>query len=89
MVLSAGKADEGDSQELFKDFTEPDMNKTGYLIPLACGHNGQFNINEKTIYEIHLANAGFIQEQNSTGVHEGSQSRSSPAFTDTDYQPQN
>lgn len=26
---------------LFKDFTEPDLLKTGYLIPLTCGHNGQ------------------------------------------------
>ncbi len=43
---------------------EPDLNKTGYLIPLVCGHNGQLSINEKTIYEIHLTNAGFIQEQN-------------------------
>jgi hypothetical protein len=47
---------------LFKDFTEPDLMKTGYLIPLNCGHNGQFSVNEKTIYEIHLTNAGFIQE---------------------------
>jgi len=39
---------------LFKDFTEPDLMKTGYLIPLKCGHNGQLSVNEKTIYEIHL-----------------------------------
>jgi len=45
---------------IFKDFTEPDLNKTGYLIPLSCGHNGQLGQNEKTIYEIHLTNAGFI-----------------------------
>lgn len=25
---------------MFKDFTEPDVIKTGYLIPLNCGHNG-------------------------------------------------
>lgn len=48
---------------LFKDFTEPDLMKTGYLIPLKCGHNGQLSVQEKTIYEIHLTNAGFIQEQ--------------------------
>ena len=47
---------------LFKDFTEPDLMKTGYLIPLKCGHNGQLSVNEKTIYEIHLTNAGFIHE---------------------------
>lgn len=48
---------------LFKDFTEPDLMKTGYLIPLKCGHNGQLSVNEKTIYEIHLTNAGFILEE--------------------------
>ena len=51
-----------DDNVIFKDFTEPDILKTGYLIPLSCGHNGQLNINEKTIYEIHLTNAGFIHE---------------------------
>jgi len=25
---------------IFKDFTEPDLIKTGYLIPVNCGHNG-------------------------------------------------
>jgi hypothetical protein len=45
---------------LFKDFTEPDLMKTGFLIPLKCGHNGQLTVNEKNIYEIHLTTAGFI-----------------------------
>jgi hypothetical protein len=54
--------DDFEKKALFKDFTEPDVYKTGYLIPLSCGHNGQMTINEKTIYEIHLTNAGFIQE---------------------------
>ena len=54
--------DDFERKALFKDFTEPDLLKTGYLIPLACGHNGQLSINEKTIYEIHLTNAGFIQD---------------------------
>ena len=44
----------------FKDFAEPNIIKTGYLIPLKCGHNGNLHINERTIYEIHLMNAGFI-----------------------------
>ena len=44
----------------FKDFSEPNIIKTGYLIPLKCGHNGNMSLNERTIYEIHLANAGFI-----------------------------
>ena len=29
-----------DDNVIFKDFTEPDLLKTGYLIPLSCGHNG-------------------------------------------------
>ena len=45
---------------LFQDFNSPDLLKTGYLIPLQCGHNGQLTVNERTIYEIHLTNAGFI-----------------------------
>ena len=44
----------------FKDFSEPDLLKTGYIIPLKCGHNGSLSLNERTIYEIHLTNAGFI-----------------------------
>ena len=28
------------TKTLFKDFSEPDMLKTGYLIPITCGHNG-------------------------------------------------
>ena len=32
--------DDFDRKAFFKDFTEPDLIKTGYLIPLACGHNG-------------------------------------------------
>ena len=54
--------DDFDKVALFKDFTEPDLMKTGYLIPLTTGHNGQFNIEEKTLYEVHLTAAGFIQD---------------------------
>jgi hypothetical protein len=57
-----------DDNVIFKDFTEPDLLKTGYLIPLSCGHNGQLNFNEKTIYEIHLTNAGFISMNQEAGV---------------------
>ena len=32
--------DEFEKKALFKDFTEPDLLKTGYLIPLRTGHNG-------------------------------------------------
>jgi len=28
------------TKTLFKDFSEPDVLKTGYLIPITCGHNG-------------------------------------------------
>jgi hypothetical protein len=37
--LSAFK-DDFDKKALFKDFMEPDLLKTGYLIPLRTGHNG-------------------------------------------------
>ena len=47
----------------FKDFTEPDILKTGYLIPITCGHNRTYSITEKTIYEIHLTNAGFLAQR--------------------------
>ena len=56
--------DDFEKRVLFRDFTEPDLIKTGYLIPLKCGHNGQFSIDEKNLYEIHLTNAGFIQPVN-------------------------
>ena len=44
----------------FKDFSEPNILKTGFILPMKCGHNGNMSINERTIYEIHLTNAGFI-----------------------------
>lgn len=31
----------------------------GYLIPLSCGHNGQFNTSEKLNYEAYLVNSSF------------------------------
>ena len=45
----------------FKDFSEPNLVKTGFLIPMKNGHNGNMSMNERTLYEIHLTNAGFIQ----------------------------
>lgn len=42
----------------FEDFLEPNLIKTGHLIPLRSGHNGPFNQIEKTLYEIHLTNSG-------------------------------
>jgi len=54
--------DDFEKKALFSDFTEPDLLKTGYLIPLRSGHNGQYNHDEKTMYEVHLAAAGFIEE---------------------------
>jgi hypothetical protein len=32
--------DDFERRALFRDFTEPDLIKTGYLVPLKCGHNG-------------------------------------------------
>ena len=46
----------------FSDFLEPNLIKTGHIIPLSCGHNGAFNKVELSIFEIHLTNAGFIVE---------------------------
>jgi len=48
------------NQILFKDFEEPELRKTGYLIPLSCGHNGNYSEEEITMLEIHLTSAGFI-----------------------------
>lgn len=45
---------------LFRDFTEPDVIKTGYLIPLTWGHNGWLKYKEKSLYEIHLRQSGFL-----------------------------
>ena len=47
------------NQMLFRDFTEPEIRKTGYLIPLSCGHNGHYDEIEKTLLGIHLKSAGF------------------------------
>ncbi len=64
MAIESQAREQEEENVMFKDFTEPDLMKTGYLIPLNCGHNGQYSLNEKTIYELHLTNAGFIQEDN-------------------------
>lgn len=45
---------------LFKDFTEPDVMKTGYLIPITCGHNGVYRSKEKSLLEMHLRQSDFI-----------------------------
>ncbi len=39
-LITKGIQDDFDKKALFRDFTEPDLMKTGYLIPLKCGHNG-------------------------------------------------
>ena len=59
-LITQNQLDLEEDNFLFKDFTEPDLMKTGFLIPLKCGHNGQLTVNEKNIYEIHLTTAGFI-----------------------------
>lgn len=45
---------------LFKDFSEPDVINTGYLIPITCGHNGVYKSKEKKLLEMHLRQAEFI-----------------------------
>lgn len=44
----------------FKTPEDPTPEVKGYLLCVRCGHNGNFNIQEKALYEKHLANAGFI-----------------------------
>lgn len=46
----------------FSDFLEPKLMFTGHIIPLTGGHNGPMSKIEQSIYELHLTNAGFIQE---------------------------
>jgi hypothetical protein len=46
----------------FKDFSQPNLVKTGFFIPLSCGHNGSLSLIEKTLLEIHLTNAGMIHD---------------------------
>lgn len=48
------------TKTLFKDFTEPDVIKTGYLIPLTCGHNGIFRQRERSLLEVHIRQSGFL-----------------------------
>ena len=44
----------------FRDFLEPNVIKTGHIIPSSAGHNGHLSVTELTLYEIHLNNAGFL-----------------------------
>ena len=44
----------------FKDFLEPNVIKTGHIIPTSAGHNGHLSVTELVLYEIHLNNAGFL-----------------------------
>jgi len=39
---------------------DPLPDKIGHLLLLHCGHNGNFSIEEKRLYEKHLKKAGFI-----------------------------
>jgi len=44
----------------FKDFLEPNVIKTGHIIPTQSGHNGHLSVTELVLYEIHLNNAGLL-----------------------------
>lgn len=44
----------------FKDFLEPNVIKTGHIIPTSAGHNGHLSVTELVLYEIHLNNAGLL-----------------------------
>jgi sugar-specific transcriptional regulator TrmB len=45
---------EYDESSSFLDITKIDDESIGHLIPLKCGHNGNFSVEEHTIYENHL-----------------------------------
>lgn len=45
-----------------KTFKDPHPDLVGYLICIKCGHNGNFSIYEKSLYEKHLVKAGFIKD---------------------------
>jgi hypothetical protein len=47
----------------FRDFSAPSLVKTGHLIALQCGHNGNWSRQEQTLLEAHLVKAGIIPEQ--------------------------
>ena len=57
----------------FKDFLEPNLIKSGFLIPVTSGHNGMFSKTELTLYEMHLRNAGFIPDLLKCGANRESQ----------------
>ena len=42
------------------DTPESELRKIGFLLPVTCGHNGQFDYEEKNSYEKHLENARFM-----------------------------
>jgi hypothetical protein len=46
----------------FGDFLEPHLIKTGHIIPVDVGHNGNLTKIQLTLYEIHLQNSGFFQD---------------------------
>ena len=42
----------------FADFAWPSSIKIGHLVPLSCGHNGNWSKAERALLEVHLLNAG-------------------------------
>ena len=46
----------------FSSVTEPDISRTGYLIPLSTGHHGNMGPTAKNVYEVHLQHAGMLSE---------------------------
>ena len=42
-------------------FTEPSLLKTGYLIALHCGHNGNWSREELKDLDVHLVRAAIIK----------------------------
>lgn len=44
----------------FRTTEDPQPDVKGHLLCIRCGHNGNFSIQEKALYEKYLADAGFI-----------------------------
>jgi hypothetical protein len=63
---------------------EPHLIKTGHIIPLSTGHNGSFSKTELTLYEIHLTNAGFIQDLSQGQAELSGENTGTPEGSDED-----
>jgi hypothetical protein len=45
-----------------RTYEDPHPDLIGYLLCIKCGHNGNFSIFEKSLYDKHLIQAGFVND---------------------------